>query len=134
VNPDGFRFNIYRKSIFSGLGKWLGMQDITVGDPFFDDEFIVQGNDEAHVRRLLAVPRLRYLIRAQSDIHFSVKDDEGFWGGHNFPPNVDELYFQVPGTITDVDRLKGLYDLFSETLDELCRMGSAYKDDPGVKL
>jgi len=25
-----------------------------------------------------------------------------------------------------------LFDLFAETLDELCRMGSAYKDAPGI--
>ena len=30
VNKDGFRFRIYRKNIFSGLGKLLGMQDIEI--------------------------------------------------------------------------------------------------------
>jgi hypothetical protein len=135
VNPDGFQFTIYRKGFFSDMGKWLGMQDIAVGDPAFDDAFIIQGNDEAKVRRLFADQPLRAMISAQPDIHFCVKDDEGnFWGGRNFPPNVDELYFQVAGVIKDVDRLKQLYDLFSETLDELCRMGSAYQDNPGVTL
>ena len=135
VNPDGFRFTVYRKSIFSGIAKWFGMQDINVGDPSFDDEFIIQGNDEARVRRLLAVPRLRYLIRLQPNIHFSVRHEgDSFWSTRNFPPNVDELYFEVVGLITDMDRLKQLYDLFSETLDELCKMGSAYKDDPGIRL
>src|SRR5829696_2813331 len=28
ANPSGFRFRVYRKSIFSDLGKRLGMQDI----------------------------------------------------------------------------------------------------------
>src|SRR5208282_231930 len=32
VNPEGFRFTIYRKGFFSELGKRLGMQDIEVGD------------------------------------------------------------------------------------------------------
>ncbi len=135
VNPDGFRFTIYRKGIFSDLGKWLGMQDIAVGDPAFDEAFIIKGNDEAKVRRLFADAELRSMISAQPDIHFCVKDDENrFWGGQNFPQGVDELYFQVVGVIKDVDRLKRLYDLFSETLDELCRMGSAYQDNPGVTL
>jgi hypothetical protein len=40
----------------------------------------------------------------------------------------------VVGVIKDVARLKLLYDLFSKTLDELCRMGSAYENDPQVKL
>ena len=46
VNPEGFRFTIYRKGFFSDLGKLLGMQDIEVGDPEFDEAFIIKGNDE----------------------------------------------------------------------------------------
>jgi hypothetical protein len=134
VNPDGFRFTLYRKGIFSDLGKWMGMQDVSVGDAQFDEDFIIKGNDEAKIRRLFSDAKLRDLIRDQPDINFCVKDDEGFWSGRSFPPNVDELCFQVVGMITDLERLKELYDLFSETLDELCRMGSAYKDGPGVRL
>ena len=135
VNPDGFQFTIYRRGIFSDIGKWLGMQDVNIGDPQFDEAFIIKGNDEAKLRRLLADARLRELISAQPTIHFCVKDDENrFWGGQNFPPDVDELYFQVTGVIKDVDRLKQLFDLFAETLDELCRMGAAYEKNPGVML
>ena len=43
INPEGFRFTIYRKGFFSGLGKLLGMQDIEIGDPEFDEAFIIQG-------------------------------------------------------------------------------------------
>ena len=32
VNPGGFRFVVYRKSVFSGIGKFFGMQDIEIGD------------------------------------------------------------------------------------------------------
>jgi len=46
VNPEGFRFTIYRKSIFSDLGKFLGMQDIEVSDPDFDEAFIIKGGTE----------------------------------------------------------------------------------------
>ncbi|HSH92713.1 MAG TPA: hypothetical protein VK968_01045 [Roseimicrobium sp.] len=135
INPDGFRFNIHRKSIFSDLGKWMGMQDVNVGYPGFDDEFIIKGNDEQKLRRLFANERIRELITAQPAIRFSVIDDENhFWGGHGFPPNVDELRFVVRGVIRDVERLHVLFDLFAETLDELCRMGSAYENDPNVKL
>jgi len=133
VNPSRFRFRVYRKSIFSGIGKLFGMQDITVNDPPFDDDFIVQGSDEFRVRQLLSSPKLRELISAQKDISFEVKDDEG-WFGTKFPDGVDELYFAVAGVIKDVDRLKLLYDLFAETLDELCRIGTASNDRPGVQV
>jgi hypothetical protein len=133
VNPDGFRFTVYRRSVFSGLATFLGMQDVDVGDPAFDEDFVVKATDEGRVRTLFTSPRLRELIDAQRDIHLSVKDDEG-WFGARFPDGVDELYFVVPGVIKDVERLKLLYDLFTETLDRLCAIGSAYQRDPGVAL
>jgi hypothetical protein len=133
VNPGGFRFTVYRKSIFSGLGKMLGMQDVETGDESFDQDFIIKGTDEARVRELLSNTKIRELIARQPEIRFTVKDDEG-WFGTSFPEGVDELYFQVLGVIKDVERLKLLYELFSETLEHLCRMGAAYKQDPGVKV
>ena len=133
VNPDGFRFRVYRKGLFSGLGKMLGMQDVEVGMPEFDRDFIIQGTDEGKLRQLFANPKIRALISEQKDIDFSVKDDEG-WFGPTFPDGVDELAFLVVGVIKDVERLKHLYELFAETLDELCRIGSAYQSDPGLRL
>lgn len=133
VNRDGFRFKIYRRNIFSGIGKLFGVQDVEVGDAFFDDEFIVQGEPEHLVRSLLTNGMIRQLIQNQKDIHFEVKDDEG-WFSEKFPEGVDELYFEVVGIIKDKDRLKNLFDLFSLVLDELCRLGSAYETDPGVTV
>jgi hypothetical protein len=133
TNPNGFRFSIYRKSVFSELGKLLGMQDIEVGDPDFDDAFIIKGNDEFKVRDLFANAQIRQMIQAQPAFSLAVKDSEG-WFGPSFPPDVDELNFQVVGVIKDVERLKGLFDVFAAVLDQLCRIGSAYKQEPGVDL
>jgi hypothetical protein len=134
ASPDGFYFKIYREGVFSSLGKMLGMQDVTVGYPEFDEQFIIKGNDEAKLRRLFANEKIRELISEQPGIQFSVRDDDQKFWAQNFPEGVDELYFQDMGVIKDIDRLKLLYDLFSETLDELCRMGSASDKDPDVKL
>jgi hypothetical protein len=133
VNPEGFRFTIYRKGFFSDLGKLLGMQDIEVGDPDFDESFIIKGNDESKVRALFSNPKIRQTIQAQPQIRLAVKDSEG-WFGPKFPEDVDELHFQVAGVIKDVERLKSLFDLFAAVLDQLSRIGSAYKREPGVTL
>ena len=66
------------------------MQDIETGDPFFDEEFIIQGTSEDLVQRLLVNVRIRQLIQNQPSIHFQVKYDEG-WFGKTFPDGVDEL-------------------------------------------
>jgi len=133
VNPDGFRFNIYREGVFSWLGKLLGMQDIEIGDSFFDEEFIIQSSSESLVKHLLENSEIRTLIQNQPDIHFEVKDDEG-WFGQTFSDGVDELYFQTYGIIKDKERLKELFDLFSLVLIELCRLGAAYEKEPNVNL
>jgi hypothetical protein len=134
VSPDGFRFRIYRAGLFSGLGKALGMQDIDVGHSAqFDDDFVIQGNDESKVRALFANPEIRRLIQEQPKIRLELKDDEGFFRPR-FPEGVDELQFHTLGVLKDVDRLKRLFDLFAEVLDQLCQIGSAKPEDPGVAL
>lgn len=133
VNRDGFRFVVYRASIFTPLGKMLGMQDIRIGNDRFDDDFVVKSNKEPQVRKLLADPKLRQLIQKQKRIRFEVKDDEG-WFGKRFPEGVDELQFIEVGIIKDMHRLEKLFELFAYTLNRLCHIGSAYEDDPRFKL
>jgi hypothetical protein len=133
VNPECFRFRIYRVSIFTGIGKWFGMQDITIGDALFDDQFVIQGNSEERIHQLLRNTTIRDLLLAQPRVMLKVKDDEG-WFGAKFPEGVDELEFLAEGVIKDLDQLQKLFDLFAETLEELCRIGSAYAEEPGVKL
>lgn len=133
VNVDGFQFKIYRKNIFSNLGIMLGMDDVEVGYPDFDNDFIIKGNDSTKVITFFSNPKIRQLIQLQPEISFEIKDDEG-WFGAQFPEGVDELYFQVNGIIKDVERLKNLYELFAETLNHLCQISSAYENDPNLAL
>jgi hypothetical protein len=133
VNPEGFRFTIYRKGFFSDLGKLLGMQDIEIGDFEFDEAFIIKGNDADRVRVLFANPKIRQMIQDQPKIRLEVKDSEG-WFGPKFPEDVDELHFQVVGVIKDMERLKSLFDLFAAVLHRLCKMGSASESRLDVAL
>jgi hypothetical protein len=103
-NRNNLQMHVYRHSIFSGLGKLLGMSDITVGDAFFDQDFVVQGNPESKVVEILRDPKLRQLIEAQPQISLSIKKDDG-WFSKQYPDGVDELYFQCAGVITDAQRL-----------------------------
>ena len=132
-NLESFYFKIYRKGLFSDLGKLLGMQDISVGYSEFDDEFIIKGNNEARITQLFSNERIRKLLELQKSINLEIKDDEGFFSKH-FPSNVDELYFVVVGVIKDIERLKELYELFAEVLKELCVMGMASNEQVEVNL
>jgi hypothetical protein len=133
VNPSGFRFKVYRGDFSSKLGKLFGMQDIEIGYERFDRDFVVKSKDPGKVKALLRDDRVRRLLEAQPEVCLWVRDDEGWFGAH-FPDGVDELCFQVEGVIKDIDRLKGLYDLFAEVLNRLCEIGAAEEGDPRVKL
>jgi hypothetical protein len=129
VNPNGFRFWVYRKQIFSELGKMLGMQDVDVGQPEFDRDFIIQGTDETKLRQLFANARIRELISAQPHVSFGVNEPPGIFTRDVFaevpPADVDTLDFMVGGILKDKERIRLLFDLFAETLDQLYKMESA---------
>jgi len=133
VNAAGFHFEVYREGLFSGLGRGLGMQDVEVGFPEFDRDFVIKGNSDHGLRTLFSNENIRRLLHRQPRVNFSVRDDDG-WFGDQFPDGVDELRFDCLGIIRDLDQLRNLYELFAETLDWLCETGSAYEADPHVDL
>lgn len=128
VNRDQFHFAIHRAGLFTPVARFFGMQDLEIGEPFFDHEFVVQSNNPQKVGAMLSNSRIRDLLRAQPQVGFRIQDDEGWFGPH-YPEGVDQLYFQVHGTMTNLAHLRGVFDLFSEVLNHLCHLDSAYKDD-----
>jgi hypothetical protein len=133
LNKDGFRFTIRRKGFFSGISKLLGKPYVEVGYTEFDEAFLIQATDETQSRALFANPRIRELIEMQPKIFLTVEYHKGWWSPR-FPEGVEELLFRSAGAIKDLDRLKSLYYLFIELLNQLCRIGSAREDDPQMEL
>jgi hypothetical protein len=133
VSLDDFRFLIYRKGLFTDLGKLLGGQDVEVGDPEFDEAFVIEANNEAKVRALFANPDIRDLLQAQPNVRFELKDDEGrLWA--TLPESVDELHIQVEGVLKNVEQLRDLFYLMAEVLHELYLQGTVSRLDAGVEL
>ena len=126
-NPNNLAMNIYRESIFSWVGKLLGMSDITIGDEFFDKEFVVQGSPETKVKAFLQDAKLKQLIEVQPSVSFKIRKDNG-WFLKQYPDGVDELYFQCGGIVKDEARLKHLFELFTASMDKLSEI------DPGCRF
>jgi hypothetical protein len=135
VSADGFRFTVERKSRMSKGGKPIGRHFITCGHPEFDADFWINSQHETKARALLDNPEFRRLLRAQTGVWLKVKDHAG-WFGPKFPENVDLLVFEEMDVkpMTDVVRLQSLFDLMRATLEQMCRIGSATGDDPGVVI
>ena len=133
VNKDGLYFQISREGFFSSIGKFFGIQDIEIGDPFFDKQFVIKGNNREKIKLLLADDRIKELCQRQPRIHLRIKDDEGRFGP-DFPEGVDELYFECLGVMKETALLKSLFALFCLILERLVQIDSAYEDDPQITL
>jgi hypothetical protein len=134
INLRKFKLKIYRKGVFSNIGKALGMQDIEIGfDDWFDRDFIIKGNDEVLLGKLLQNHQIRNLIDRQPSIVLEIKDDEGMFGP-KFNENESVLSFMVIGVIKDIDRLKSLFELFVKVIDEFEVIGITVNQTPEVRL
>ncbi|MCC5839807.1 MAG: hypothetical protein JJT96_06765 [Opitutales bacterium] len=66
--PLPFRFTLSLESLFTRIGKSLGLRDIPTGDPFFDERFYLRGNDPEKVR-LALFPEIRERLLAWQRTH-----------------------------------------------------------------
>ncbi len=104
------KFHVYRKTYVSNVGKRLfKRQDIEIGEADFDRDFVLQGSDEAGVRRLLRSSSLRVLLQDRNDLYLRTKGTA--------------LSFTVRGIIADIRLIRAQHSLFEEALNELQRMG-----------
>ena len=133
INLKKFHFKVYRRGIVSNIGKALGMQDIEIGYDYFDNDYIIKGNDEVLLRRFFQNHKIRDLIERQSKMVLEIKDNEGKFGP-KFNDNESELSFIVVGVIKDKDRLKSLFDLFVKVINEFELMGITLNQTSEVKL
>ncbi len=61
-----FNLNLTEQSVLSGLKKFLGAQDIELGDPSFDDFVVVRSQDSVRAREFLNPARRLYVRRMLS--------------------------------------------------------------------
>jgi hypothetical protein len=132
LNRDSFHFRIMRENASTWIGKRVGMQDVVIGYPEFDEDFVIQGNDEVKLRQLFDNDLIRSLIHFQPQMSLKVILDDSY-KTDEFGEGFSELIFEVPAVIKNIELLHALYDLFAEILNHLCHIGSAYENDPFLK-
>jgi hypothetical protein len=132
VNKDGFVFSIFRENSFEDRHS-SDTQDLEVGQPDFDKTFVIKSNRVEEVKKLFSDDKIRELLQKQPQVFFSAAKESG-WYSKDFPDGIGELLFKTRGEIRELARLKELYALFGETLDQLCRIGAATHDDPGLVI
>lgn len=90
--PDaGIQIGIGPETAFHRLGKWFGVQDIEIGDPFFDDAFVVAGDPSAVAGWLTESRRLAILRLAQEFPGVKIDRSTVSWDRRDAIRNGDEL-------------------------------------------
>lgn len=142
ISIDDLSFKLYRNiPFFSTVEKLLGMQDIIIQDKELDDEFIIQGNNEEKITRLLNDNRVKKSILSTTNEGFTLytlkKDD---FSGQKLPKNVKllqvlcrEEIFSDKKNYSKQD-IKGRLKLVSLVLEKLVEIGSASQTAPDIKL
>lgn len=126
VNHLGHRLRIYRAGFFSELGKMLGTQDIELGDPSFDTDFMVQSRAPDWVKAVVDTSARR-MIQDQERFFLEIRPKQPLFGP-GYPEGVELLVFQVPETIKDAERLCALFRLLDHLLRRLETVGLSHLD------
>ena len=67
----GLKLRIYRNYLYAQFGRVVSIQDLVLGDPHFDRNFIVKSNDP-HYARLWISPAARAMMLAAPDYCFEI--------------------------------------------------------------
>lgn len=130
---DGFQFSVFRGGHLVDLFReFRGKQSLDVG---FDKLFTVEGTDVFKLRELFAQETIRRGVKRQeTGFSISAKLNKKNSSSSEVAGSVQLLCLHVPEVVKDPDYLKSLYDLLTDVLDFLCRIGSASEYKPGVVL
>ena len=122
INHTGFYFRAYRTGFYNKIETFFGSQDIEIGDREFDKLFIIKSNSENNVIRLFSNNRIKKLFHTQPKVDLQISSDNAPLGLHT-TDSYNKLYFVESDIITDIERLKNLFDLFCEILTTLVEIG-----------
>lgn len=119
-----FRCKVWKEGFFSRIGKKLGMQDLTVGHPVLDRDFVVQSDSPGPARALLAGSRVGELLLRDPKLQYVVGKRKRSKEDPEDAPDA-EVTVRIAQVVKDGKRLDTMLALCRESLDSLLRSGTA---------
>ena len=117
-NPRQLKLKLYKEGFFSQIGKMLGMQDIIVNDEELDQRYIIKGNDEVIIGKLLTDYRLKQLLISDKPVELEINNkDKGL-----IEEDESLVSFQATGLIKDLDQLNHIMEIFWSLYDVMFEM------------
>lgn len=129
LSPKEFRFSVYRKGLFSVLGKLFGMKDISLGDEEFDETYIIKGSNKEKTKELLQDEIIKTILMRHKGIQLTCIQGKGNlkWRA---PKNGYLINIELYGIIKDLVLLKDMILLIERLLDRLCEHEIADSSSP----
>jgi hypothetical protein len=121
--PNELRFRLTKQGFIDSVGKLFGVQDIQIGDKYFDKKFMINGNDEYKIRTIFSNQDIMDLILSQKDIQLQILDNEGIFEEPIKEGNV-MLYYISETLVKEKDQLNLLFKLYQMLIDQLTKTGS----------
>ena len=118
------QFRLYRAGLLSPIATYLGAQNLNIGNPSFDQAFVLKGNDLGLLARLFEDDQLRRKIATQASPRIELCPNDG-WFCEAMPQGEAELRYVEQGLIKDTEHLQSILDLMKHLLDRLCEIGVA---------
>lgn len=78
---SGLKLRVYRNYLYAQFGRVVGIQDLVLGDPHFDRNFIVKTNDP-HYAKLWLSPSARDMMLAAPDYCFEIDGERAIATTH----------------------------------------------------
>lgn len=122
---------------FEEIKQGLKPPPIDFGFGDFDYEFTIETSDEAKMRKLFALKKLRELVQEQPYVRLRVERDARGWFSSlvpELPSNVAALFFQDRALVNRVQDVRELHGLLAATMKRLVAIGSAYPEPPRLRI
>lgn len=103
-NKIGLKLKIYREGIIQKLTKFFGTKDIVFNDRLFDKKYIIEGNDEATVKKIIS-PDIRAKIMELGEILIIL--------------DRNSLIYEQHGKIIDTKKLNMILGLLAEVAGKI---------------
>jgi hypothetical protein len=128
---DEFRFKVYRRSIFTGIGKFFGMQDIEVGQPAVDRDYVIKAASAGPIQALLLQGPVS---RALAALRAGTFETRKFKKRGVDTTSLRELRYEVSGVLREAGKLDAIIDLFTDTAEHLVKSGYAWAEPTPITL
>ncbi len=111
------QLRIYQQTFLDKFASLLGMQDISIGSEEFDNEFVIEGNDENSIIQILDDDKIKNVLLELHEGSLEIKDIS-----KTKSQKIFLMQYEICELISDTAVLKKMIELINLMLDKLLEL------------